>query len=294
MKTTFVELKSTDKITMHGLLFEPNERTNKIVIHHHGMEGNFYENTFIPIMAKTYTEAGISFLSYNNRGHDYICDLKINTADGINSMKGGTAFENIADNAMDIEGAINFCKHYGYEKIILQGHSSGANKVVYAIANNSLDIYATILISPCDDYGLYIDEVSEKERLEYRALAKQMISKGDGNKYMPENAYMGTLISARTFLECSMEGSAIDMFPYRDAQNSFDCFSKVKSPIFVSFGTNGDYLLQDFNYVIELLNDKKATEATISFNLIEGAAHNYIDYEQELAEHIVNWIGSLN
>lgn len=293
MKTFFTEMRSTDCIAMYGVLFEPDEKTDTIVIHHHGMEGNFYENTFISFMAETYTSAGIAFLTYNNRGHDYICDLKKDTPDGVKSIKGGTAFEKISDNAMDVEGAVKYCESKGYTKIILQGHSSGANKVVYAIAEKEINVYATILLSPCDDFGLYASETSAEERSNYRQLAKRMIDEGKEEEFMPKGAYMGTLISARTYLECSEEGSAIDVFPYRDEENPFVYFSKVKTPIFVSFGTDGDYLLQEFSYAEELLNSKKAEAAEISFNLIRGAAHNYRDYEQELSDKIVDWIHNL-
>lgn len=277
----------------HGVLFEPDEKTDTIVIHHHGMEGNFYENTFIPFMAEAYTSAGIAFMTYNNRGHDYICDLKMDTPDGVKSIKGGTAFEKISDNAMDIEGAVKYCESRGYTKIILQGHSSGANKIVYAIAEKKINVYATILFSPCDDFGLYASETSSEEIRKYRELAQRMIAEGKEEEFMPRGAYMGTLISARTYLECSEEGSAIDVFPYRDEKNPFAYFSKVETPIFVSFGTNGDYLLQEFSYAEELLNSKKAEAAEISFNLIDGAAHNYRNYEQELSDKIVDWICSL-
>lgn len=293
MKTFFTEMRSTDCIAMYGVLFEPDEKTDTIVIHHHGMEGNFYENTFISFMAESYTNAGIAFMTYNNRGHDYICDLKMYTSDGVKSIKGGTAFEKIADNAMDVEGAVKYCKSKGYTKIILQGHSSGANKIVYAIAEKKLNVYATILLSPCDDFGLYTSETSTKEINNYRQLAKRMVAEGKEEEFMPKEAYMGTLISARTYLECSEEGSAIDVFPYRDKNNPFTYFSKVETPIFVSFGTNGDYLLQKFSYAEELLNSKKAKAAEISFNLIEGAAHNYRDYERELSNKIVDWICNL-
>lgn len=293
MKTFFVEMKSTDCISMHGVLFEPDEKTDTIVIHHHGMEGNFYENTFIPFMAETYTNAGIAFLTYNNRGHDYICDLKRDTPDGVKSIKGGTAFERIADNAMDVEGAVKYCENKGYSKLILQGHSSGANKIVYAIAKKKINVYATILLSPCDDFGLYASETSAEEINNYRQLAKRMIAEGKEEDFMPKEAYMGTLISARTYLECSEEGSAIDVFPYRDKENPFTYFSKIATPIFISFGTKGDYLMQEFSYVEDLLNSRKAETVEISFNLIEGAAHNYRNHEQELSDKIVNWICKL-
>lgn len=293
MKTSFVEMKSTDCITMHGILFEPDEKKDKIVIHHHGMEGNFYENTFIPYMAKAYTDVGISFLTYNNRGHDYICDLKITVPGGVKSIKGGTAFECIRDNVMDVEGAVKYCEDKGYSNIILQGHSSGANKIVYAISEKELNIYAVILLSPCDDYGLYISETSLEEINNYRNIAKKMIEDGNALNLMPKDAYMGSLLSAKTYLECSKEGSAIDIFPYRDENNLFVHFSKIVTPIFISFGASGDYVLQDFCYIEKLLNAKKADSATISFNLIDGATHNYRNYEKEITDKIVDWITTI-
>ena len=293
MKTSFVEMRSIDNIAMHGILFEPDNGSDIIVIHHHGMEGNFYENTFISFMAQIYTEKGISFLTYNNRGHDYICDLKMDTTDGVKSIKGGTAYENIGDNANDVEGAVNYCKGKGYRKIVLQGHSSGANKVVYAMATRNIDVFATVLLSPCDDYGLYISETTIEEINAFRKIAKNMIDEGKTNEFMPRDAYMGTLISPKTYLECSIEGSAIDVFPYRDSENEFEHFSKINTPIFVTFGTGGDYVLQEFEDVEKLLNEKKSEQASISFNLIEGAPHNYRMHERELAEKISDWICNL-
>lgn len=131
---------------------------------------------------------------------------------------------------------------------------------------------------------------SKEEIDEYRKLAEKMIEENRENEFMPPKAYLGTLISPKTFLECSKEGSPIDVFPYRDEKNPFTCFSKISTPIFICFGTGGDYLLQSFEYTKKLLCSKKDKHAEVSFNLIEGASHNYRGFEQELSEKIVEWL----
>ena len=55
MKQELVRLSSTDNIEMVGILYTPEEKSNKIVIHVHGLCGNFYENRFLDTLAKTYT-----------------------------------------------------------------------------------------------------------------------------------------------------------------------------------------------------------------------------------------------
>ena len=47
MKQQLVRMNSMDNIEMVGILYEPNEKSNKIVIHVHGLCGNFYENRFL-------------------------------------------------------------------------------------------------------------------------------------------------------------------------------------------------------------------------------------------------------
>ena len=45
MKQDLVRIKSIDNIEMVGILYTPEYETKKIVIHVHGLNGNFYENT---------------------------------------------------------------------------------------------------------------------------------------------------------------------------------------------------------------------------------------------------------
>ena len=44
MKQELVRINSMDEIEQPGILYIPDKTTDKIVIHVHGLNGNFYEN----------------------------------------------------------------------------------------------------------------------------------------------------------------------------------------------------------------------------------------------------------
>lgn len=66
---------STDGVELDSILFSPKKKTNQIIIHVHGKEGNFVQNHFVSILGNKYAENGYAFLTFNNRGHDYMADL---------------------------------------------------------------------------------------------------------------------------------------------------------------------------------------------------------------------------
>ena len=56
MKQELVRINSMDEIEQPGILYIPDKTTDKIVIHVHGLNGNFYENRFLDTLAKSYTD----------------------------------------------------------------------------------------------------------------------------------------------------------------------------------------------------------------------------------------------
>jgi len=75
MKQELVRINSIDGIEQVGILYSPDEETNRIVIHVHGLNGNFFENRFLDTLARTYINIGYAFLTFNNRGYGFISEL---------------------------------------------------------------------------------------------------------------------------------------------------------------------------------------------------------------------------
>lgn len=86
MKQELVRMNSIDGIEMPGIIYEPETRTNTIVIEVHGLCGSFYENRFIDILAKTYTKKEISLLTFNNRGTNFVAELLQGHSYGCNKV----------------------------------------------------------------------------------------------------------------------------------------------------------------------------------------------------------------
>ena len=106
MKTSLHRIVTKDSIELVGLLYEPEVPTKKVLVHVHGMAGNFYENKFLDFMAKTLTAKGISFFAFNNRGCELMKDLTKTNNGTRQIVRIGDAYEIFEDCLLD---AITIC-----------------------------------------------------------------------------------------------------------------------------------------------------------------------------------------
>lgn len=155
MKTSLHRIITRDSIELVGLLYEPTNATYKILVHVHGMAGNFYENKFLDAIAETLAKNGIAFFAFNNRGCELAKDLT-KIIDGKRTLiRIGNAYETFEDSLMDIATAIDFVSSKGFSEIHLSGHSLGSPKVAYYSANgNDERLASVIFLSPSDMVGL--------------------------------------------------------------------------------------------------------------------------------------------
>lgn len=294
MNTEYISFYCKDGVELQGLLYSPKVFADTTLIHVHGLAGNFYENPFVHAIANEVTKNNCNFLSFNNRGHDYISDLRIKTEKGFAGRKGGGAYELFEESAIDIDGAIKYILKRGSKHIFLEGHSSGANKIVFYLAlNQDRNIKGGCLLSPCDDIGL---QLNEKGEFYYQILekSKDMIEKNDGDKLMPEGSFFDYPISAKTYYDYFSPKSKRDTFPYRNEELEFYHLSKISQPLLIIFGNDGEYLLDDVNDTIELIKKKAKRSAKLESFVVDGAPHNYATHETKLSRIISNWIKSTN
>ena len=131
-----------------GILYErPQHRTT--VIHVHGSLGNFYQNEFLRVMAAVYTAHGINLLSFNLRGHDALAEGYRNEWD---FEYAGGSIATFTECVIDLQAAVDFVAPFS-DRIILQGHSMGCDRVLHYLLSTGAD-YDAILLSPCDSYQL--------------------------------------------------------------------------------------------------------------------------------------------
>ncbi len=296
MKTTLHRVVTPDKLRLDGLLFEPKQKSRRAVLHIHGMAGNFYENEFVDAMAQQYTAAGYAFLTGNTRGHDLIADFRI-VGPKERYKRIGNSRERFEDCILDIKAWLKLLKRQGYTEIVLQGHSLGCSKVAYFLSKVAApEVKALILASPSDMVGL--GRVG-KELKNYRrnsAIAKRMIAQGRGSEFLPKPVWGWYHLSARTYLNFTTEGGAIDVFSILNHKRaSFKVLKNLRLPIFAFFGGGKaeEASILPKEQALKILKSKATAVLRFDYAVIGKASHCYIGYERALAGRVVRWLKSL-
>ena len=280
MKQELVRMTSMDNLEMVGILYKPEEKSKKIAIHVHGLCGNFYENRFIDILAKTYTNKGYSFLTFNNRGTNYVSEL----------LKGddceiiGGCYERFKDCILDIEGVIKYAKENGYNEIILEGHSYGCNKVAYYYSKKKdASIIKIVLLAPCDITQECVQYLSKEEYEKAKQESTRLVNEGKERELIDFSVNGNGVIAAGTYYYDFLPGGEDDFIKYRDGSNGeSEILRDIDIPVLITFGDVDECVLtQDIETVEEYLRNN-IKDCTIK--IIEGADHSYTNKYEELGK----------
>src|SRR6266852_8465867 len=101
-------IKTEDGLELQGIFYEPQEKSDKVVIHIHGWTGNFYENVFLDNIAHACVELGYAFLSFNTRGAGFVQEFLKKRDNKAEYVKIGGSLEMFEDCLVDIKSAIAF------------------------------------------------------------------------------------------------------------------------------------------------------------------------------------------
>src|SRR5262245_30044012 len=116
-------LETRDGIPLDGVLAEPRRRRGVALVWVHGLGSVFSSGQ--PLIRELSTRlraAGIAYFKFNTRGHDVV-------ARGGRGLV-GAAFEGFGQSVEDLRTVVGFVRGRGYARIVLAGHSTGANKVL--------------------------------------------------------------------------------------------------------------------------------------------------------------------
>lgn len=294
MKLQKVYFETDDGLELCGLLHEPENNTSEIVIAVHGMQSNCLKRRD-DIIASSLTSEGISYLCFNNRGHDLVNSLNRTSDTKKSKIICGTSIENIEDSYYDIKAAIQTMIEKGYTKINLQGHSLGCTKIVYTynkmLKEDNLEfvkkIKSIILLSMVDipkALGFFFNDKKE-ELIEVMEKEEQ---KGRGNVLV---SVPGAILpmSPNTFLKYMKNNESINFARYGEETYDFKELNEIKVPLFMRWGNNNELILQNASELVENLKVKIKNDK-LDIDYIDGATHNYKGKEDILASEILNFI----
>lgn len=297
-KCIYTRILTTDNLELQGLIFVPNDALKGIVLHLHGLAGNFYENRFLDYMANEYVNRGIAFATVNLRGHDYISDL-IKVEDGkIKYVRIGGAYEILEDAEYDIESWIHSLKEkLGVKKIILQGHSTGAIKAIYYLyikdkKGEESHIDGLILLSPSDDIGLQKRNLRDRFT-EALNMAKRFIEEKKPEHLMPLDIFFDYPLSAKTYVNIFGENSFYRVLELTEPSSyayAKRILSHIKVPTLIVYGDYHEAIIKEPEYYIARLKELLSNAPKVDSSIIHGAPHNYLGYEEKVAKIVADWV----
>ncbi|MEH7302097.1 alpha/beta hydrolase [Neobacillus drentensis] len=274
-----------DGLRLQGIHWE--EKTmGTCVLFIHGTSGNIIENYFAHTLGRELSNNGYGFFYGHNRGYSHINDIKNNQG---NHSRIGARYEKFSECLYDIDLWVNKIIELGYEKIIIMGHSLGANKTIYYNSKEqNQNIVGLILGSPPDLVGL--TKLKDQFRNEMINEARDNLKKNEPNKILSHLHEGWFEVSSETYLEFSIDGCAADNLPILRNPDRFEELDKIKVPILAFMGDTDEVNINSPEEDLLLLKTKATNCPDFQYKILDGANHNYIDKEKELSDLVVSWI----
>ena len=292
MKTTFHRIYTTDGLELQGLLYEPEIQTQSVLVHVHGMGGNFYENKFLDFIAKELSAHGTAFCVFNNRGCEFIKETFKTEANGeLKLSRIGNAYENFEDCLADIQATIDFVFRTGFTDIHLSGHSLGCSKVAYyVIETKDHKLTSLLLLSPSDMLGLVRVETEQfkKDTTE----ANEFIQSHNSEKILSDWVWGSCPVSARTYMSLFGDNAKDAIFNFYNSEDELSGLKKITIPTYAVMGRKDDALTIPIEAMFARMERALVSSPKVKTEILGDANHGYQGCEKELATAVQTWVVS--
>lgn len=212
-------------------------RATTVYIFLHGLTGNLFSRSDI---AGELAKGDTACLMFNNRGHGYVSPLR-HIDDRKAKSLGGTTHEIFTDCRDDIAGAVTFTRSRGAQRIVLVGHSTGCQKIVWYLAGTpSKDVRAAVFLAPLSDYSGIRKATTPAS---YGAMRQQVetLAAHDPHAIVPDTLLpIPPLADAQRWLSLYTPESKEEIFTYASNQTP-RTLRKTSIPMLAVFASGDDY-----------------------------------------------------
>jgi alpha-beta hydrolase superfamily lysophospholipase len=217
-------------------------------------------------MLSRLTAPSVGYFKFNTRGHDVVA--------GRGRRLAGAAFERFGQSLADIRAMIAFARRCGYTRVVLAGHSTGANKVLYYTARDRR-VAALALLGPISDIAGEVKRIGGPA-LRRRVARAERIARSDPVGLVPR---AWGFWSARRYISLYKSGQAEDVFPYYRPAARWS----VRVPVAVIIGSRDEYLDRRPQELIDAFRQNGVRSAEFTGAVVAGAKHGF--QTRELAAH---------
>ena len=296
-----VHFEATDGTVLPGLLYEPRRkgRTAAIWLHGNGDASVFYAQRTNPMGAE-FMRRGLTFFPFNNRGAHFVKKLTRAGARRRKSLTRGAGYERIRESIADVEGAVSLLEARGYQRIVLIGHSSGANKIcVYNYYRRRNPVSAYVLLGGGDDMGLYVEQWGVRRFRSVLERCRRELAAGRKWHLAPE-ALTPFPISWMSLYDTINPNGDYNIFPFLEVMRElgltrkslFREFRAIAKPALVAYGEHDEFCFGDVEGCMSILKQQAKRRRNVTFATVEDSDHGFHGKEREVAELILDWMES--
>ena len=281
---SLVSVRTRDGVSLAGVMAEPRRRRSAALVWVHGLGSAFASGQpLIRELSARLAAAGIGYLKLNTRGHDVV-------ARGGRRLA-GAAFERFGASVEDLRAAISLARRAGYRRVILAGHSTGANKVLhYAARVRDRRVGGVILLGPISDIAGETKRIGRRE-LRRRVATAERIARRDPDALVPRAFGFW---SARRYISLYRPGEAEDVFPYYRRDARWTALRRVRLPLAVFLGGRDEYLDRRPSEVVDAFERNAIRARSFTGIVVPGADHGFTGHEAALARSIARWAAAVD
>ena len=259
----------------------------------HGTGSNFYSGALLANLAPRLAALGATVLRVNTRGHDQVSAAY--TPRGHRWI--GAAFERVADAPLDIAAWINLLVQLGHQRVGILGHSLGAVKAIYALANleatnaTSLrHVTALAAVSPPRlSHSHYAQSARAGDFLPVFDQAAALVGSGQGETLLQVNFPLRYIVSAAAY---------VDRYGPDEHYNILKLVVHLPCPTLVTYGSQELQSEVAFAGMPEAIqrvrrDNPSPGKAPLQVAIVAGADHLYTATHDALFASFERWLRKL-
>ena len=284
MQGELLSYYASDGVRLNGFLARSGTANRQAIVNVFGMGGDFFTSSRYPALCRALKGSGTDLFLANNRGMSMAA--RFGRRRGERILR-GTSAERFDECIFDIKGAIDLLSSMGYRAVILQGHSTGAQKVIYYMRKTAdRRVKGIVLLGPGDDYNLARRKLGRRFNKAVM-IARAMVSHRKGHLAMP---HWSSEYSASRFLSyADLKNVEARIFDYDGPMREF---SGIKVPVLAVFGSKEQYALKPVRKYLEILAQKTKSKS-FAGAIVKGGDHSFCGREDDAANLMAKWLSRI-
>jgi hypothetical protein len=251
----------------------------------HGTGANFYASSLLEAIAEHFVSRGVTILAANTRGRDIL--YTAGTSAGPRRL--GAACERVEDCRLDIAAWLGSLKERGCHRIGVAGHSLGAIKGVFALAQaDAPHAECLCAISPARlSHDYFCASPAADEFRATLARAHELVEAGQGETLMDVEFPVPYVVTAAGYLDKYGPGERFNVLTY---------IGRLRLPTLFVFGSSevqNHVAFRGLPEAIEAAAQGPPPHPLVNVAVIAGGDHVYSGVRSELLARLERWLTRL-